>query len=84
MITVQKEARYKPLYIGVELPAELEEDIQKFLDYINGPGKHTSEDGYRADIYFTINWCIRENKLDRETCDTLKNYYVYEGIYKQS
>jgi len=75
--------KYYPIDVGKELPAELEADIEKFLAYINGPGDHLSEDCYRTEINCTINWCIRERKLDEETCQRLKDYYVHRGIYKK-
>ena len=75
--------KYYPIDVGKELPAELESDIKNFLEYINSPGDHLSEDCYRTEINCTINWCIREGKLDEATCQKLKEYYVHRGIYKQ-
>ena len=73
---------YHRLDVGRELPSELESDIQNFLDYINSPGDHLSEDCYRTEINCSINWCLREKKLDEATCQKLKEYYVHRGIYK--
>ena len=73
---------YHRLDVGRELPSELESDIQNFLDYINSPGDHLSEDCYRTEINCSINWCLREKKLDEATCQRLKDYYVHRGIYK--
>ena len=74
--------KYKALDIKVKLPPELEDDITNFLNYLNEDGDHLSEDYYRTEINCTLNWCIREKKLDDETIQKLKAYYVFEGIYK--
>ncbi|MCR5206251.1 MAG: hypothetical protein K6E47_14575 [Lachnospiraceae bacterium] len=79
---IEDDVKYQPLDVGTKLPSELEVDIKNFLEYINGPGDHLSEDCYRTEINCSINWCLREKKLDEATCQKLKEYYVHKGIYK--
>ena len=73
--------KYKPLTVNETLPEELQEDINRYLEYLNNGGKNV-DDCYQTEVNVSLNWCRREQLLSEETISTLKNYYVFGGIYE--
>ncbi len=69
---------YKKLEIDFEIPEELDEKINEFVNYINTDEKHLSEDCYRTEIACILKWC---NDLSSDKIEQIKDYYVWGGIY---
>ena len=71
-----KESKYK---IPFDLPEELENAIDVFLNHINYEND-MSEDCYRNEIHFWLKDLY--GKISEIDYDKLKNYYVHGDIYK--
>ena len=73
--------KYKKLELPIQLPKELEHDIDNYVDYINSDIARLSEDCYQCEIISSLKWCKRESLLDDEVISQLKQYYIRGGIY---
>ena len=78
---VKKKEPYKKLNIDFEIPEELSDTIDKFLDYLNR-GEYTMDDCFQEEIRVILNWCKRENILTEDQIELLRNYYQRGGIRK--
>ena len=82
MYRLKEEKRpYKPLDFP-NCPEELQETIDRFIEYLNTTDSGLSEDCYRAELDSDINWYTNNRYIDKEFSKILKEYYVYGGIYE--
>ena len=72
---------YTPLPISFEIPEELEDDINRYVDYLN-TGETLTEDCYQMEVKTSINWCFREKILTDDQIQLLRDYYLYGGIHE--
>lgn len=71
--------KYKKLIIDFAVPDFLEEEIDKFIEYINDESKSgTLEDCYRTELHLAI----RDSGISEENKNILEDYYVKKGIYQ--
>lgn len=71
--------QYKPLLIDFEIPDDLKDMINQYLQYLN-KGDRTSDDYYKTEIKLILNWCLRESLLTENQIALLRNYYQNDGI----
>ena len=70
--------KYEKLSIDFPIPDFLEEEIDKFLAYLNDE----NESGHLEDCFRTeIDLAIRDSRLPEKQREYLKDYYVRKGIY---
>ena len=79
MSKIKPNYHYEKLEIPFDLPEELENAIDTFLNHINYE-YGMSEDCYRSEIHFWLKDLY--GKISEEDYEKLKNYYVHGGIYK--
>ena len=70
---------YKPLKTNFEIPPLIENDIEKFLAYLNDGG-FMSEDCYRTEIDCDLK--LFYNEMKPEHIQMLRDYYVRGGMYE--
>lgn len=73
--------KYKPLSIDYEIPVDLQEEIDNYIDNLNNDNG-SSEDCYRTEIMCILNWCYREGILPDDKIAELREYYQNKGILK--
>ena len=79
MNKIKPNYHYEKLKIPFDLPEELENAIDTFLNHINYENG-MSEDCYRSEIHFWLKDLY--GKISEKDYEKLKNYYVHSGIYK--
>ena len=79
MNKIKPNHHYDKLKIPFDLPEELENAIDTFLNHINYENG-MSEDCYRSEIHFWMKDLY--GKISEEDYEKLKNYYVHGDIYK--
>lgn len=82
MYRVKEELRpYKALDVP-KLPEDVQNSIDRFLEYLNTTDSGLDEDIYRAELDSDINWYTTyAHEIDPEVSKRLKEYYVHGGIY---
>lgn len=71
--------KYQKLELQEPISEELEDAINVLMDHINN-GDRCCEDCYRTEIYCCLKY--EKNNMSKEQYDTLKEYYVFGGIYE--
>ena len=79
MNKIKPNYHYEKLKIPFDLPEELENAIDTFLNHINYENG-MSEDCDGRDIHFWLKDLY--GKISEKDYEKLKNYYVHSGIYK--
>ena len=79
MSIIKPNYHYEKLKIPFDLPEELENAIDTFLNHINYENG-MSEDCYRSEIHFWLKDLY--GKISEKDYEKLKKYYVHSGIYK--
>ena len=64
----------KKLNIDFNIPEDLEDIINEYIEYMNNSDK-TAEDYYLTEIKMILNWCKRESLLTQDQIKTIKDYY---------
>lgn len=70
---------YHPLSIDFDIPEDLSDIIDEYVDYLNN-SDHSSIDYYKTEIQLILNWCYRESLLSEDNIQLLRDYYQRDGI----
>lgn len=76
---------FEKLKVDYDIPNEVQEDIDRLVDWLNDEQRTETEilyldDCLRTELNCDLNWCLRERILPEQCIRELKEYYVYQGI----